>query len=45
MTRNDPQTLQTADTIQIDIKGVPSTTGGRFPDKWCNDNFSTTRGF
>lgn len=30
MTRNEPPTIQAADTIQIDIKGVPPTQAGNF---------------
>src|SRR6266481_5032667 len=38
MVRNDPATLQAADTIQIDVKGVPSTSAGDFRSI-VNDNF------
>src|SRR5664279_526402 len=30
MSRNDPATLQAADSIQIDVKGVPATRAGDF---------------
>src|ERR1700676_2773621 len=30
MSRNDPATIQAADTIEIDIKGVPPTEAGNF---------------
>src|SRR5258706_5181164 len=30
MTRNEPATIQAADTIQIDVKGVPATLAGDF---------------
>ena len=30
MSRNEPPTIQSADTIQIDVKGVPSTSAGDF---------------
>ena len=40
MTRNDPQTIDDADTIQIDIKGVPATKAGDFRTI-VNDNFSS----
>src|SRR5260370_10418280 len=30
MMRNDPPTIKAADTIQIDVTGVPSTRGGDF---------------
>src|SRR5579872_2690516 len=39
MTRNEPATIQAADTIQIDIKGVPATRAGDFRGV-VNDNFS-----
>jgi preprotein translocase subunit SecD len=39
MLRNDPPTIKAADTIQIDVKGVPSTKGGDFRAV-VNDNFS-----
>ena len=38
MMRNDPDSLQTADKIQIDIKGVPATQAGNFRQV-VNDNF------
>ena len=38
MLRNDPPTIKAADTIQIDVKGVPSTRGGDFR-ALVNDNF------
>jgi preprotein translocase subunit SecD len=38
MTRNDPSTLQTADTIEIAVKGIPSTRAGDFRTI-VNDNF------
>ncbi|MEQ1949688.1 MAG: protein translocase subunit SecD [Bryobacteraceae bacterium] len=37
--RNDPQTLQTADSIQIDVKGVPGTQSGNFR-QIITDNFA-----
>ena len=40
MARNDPQTIADADTIQIDVKGVPATKAGNFR-QIVNDNFST----
>jgi preprotein translocase subunit SecD len=39
MVRNDPPTIKAADTIQIDIKGVPATKAGDFRTV-VNDNFS-----
>jgi preprotein translocase subunit SecD len=39
MLRNDPQSIKAADTIQIDVKGVPSTKAGDFRGV-VNDNFS-----
>ena len=39
MSRNDPPTIQAADTIQIDVKGVPATSAGDFR-QLVNDNFS-----
>jgi preprotein translocase subunit SecD len=39
MLRNDPPNIKAADTIQIDVKGVPSTKGGDFRTV-VNDNFS-----
>ena len=39
MSRNEPPTIQSADTIQIDVKGVPSTSAGDFR-ALVNDNFS-----
>lgn len=41
MTRNDPQTLAEADSIQIDIKGIPSTQAGNFR-QIIQDNYSGT---
>jgi preprotein translocase subunit SecD len=38
MMRNDPPTIQAADTIQIDIKGVPPTQAGNFRSL-VNDRF------
>lgn len=38
MTRNDPQDLKSADSIQIDVKGVPATSAGDFR-ALVNDNF------
>ena len=38
MTRNEPATIQAADTIQIDVKGVPATQAGNFR-QLVNDNF------
>jgi protein-export membrane protein SecD len=38
MLRNDPQTIKAADTIQIDVKGVPATNAGDFR-ALVNDNF------
>ena len=38
MSRNEPATIQTADTIQIDIKGVPPTSAGNFRGV-VNDRF------
>jgi preprotein translocase subunit SecD len=38
MIRNEPATIQAADTIQIDIKGVPGTQAGNFR-QLVNDNF------
>ena len=40
MTRNDPQSIQAADKIQINIKGVPATQAGNFR-QIVNDNFGT----
>ena len=39
MSRNEPPTIQSADTIQIDMKGVPATSAGDFR-ALVNDNFS-----
>src|SRR5262245_23327485 len=39
MMRNDPKTIKDADTIQIDVKGVPATKGGDFREV-VNDSFS-----
>jgi preprotein translocase subunit SecD len=39
MLRNDPPNIKAADTIQIDVKGVPSTKGGDFRQV-VNDSFS-----
>jgi len=39
MSRNDPPTIQAADTIAIDIKGVPATSAGDFR-AIVNDNYS-----
>jgi preprotein translocase subunit SecD len=39
MSRNDPQTIQAADTIAIDVKGVPATSAGDFR-AIVNDNYS-----
>lgn len=39
MSRNEPPTIQSADTIQIDIKGVPPTSAGDFR-AIVNDNYS-----
>jgi preprotein translocase subunit SecD len=36
--RNDPQTIQEADQIQINVSGIPATKGGDFR-KLFNDNF------
>jgi preprotein translocase subunit SecD len=38
MMRNDPQTLQAADSIEIDVKGVPPTRAGDFRGL-VNDDF------
>ncbi len=38
MSRNDPSSIQAADTIQIDIKGVPATQAGNFRGA-VNDSF------
>ena len=38
MLRNDPPTIKAADTIQIDVKGVPATSAGDFR-ALVNDNF------
>ena len=38
MTRNDPPDLKSADSIQIDVKGVPATSAGDFR-ALVNDNF------
>jgi len=38
MSRNEPATIQAADTIQIDIKGVPPTSAGNFRGV-VNDRF------
>ena len=38
MLRNDPPTIKAADTIQIDVKGIPSTRAGDFR-ALVNDNF------
>ena len=43
MLRNDPPTIKAADTIQIDVKGVPSTKAGDFRTI-VNDNFSGRSG-
>jgi preprotein translocase subunit SecD len=39
MSRNEPPTIQSADTIQIDVKGVPATSAGDFRGL-VNDNYS-----
>ena len=39
MSRNEPPTIQSAGTIQIDIKGVPATAAGDFRTI-VNDNYS-----
>src|SRR5579862_5047472 len=39
MSRNDPPTIKAADTIAIDIKGVPATSAGDFR-AIVNDNYS-----
>src|SRR5581483_6957146 len=39
ITRNDPMTLQDADKIEIDVKGIPSGQSGRFRGI-VNDQFS-----
>jgi preprotein translocase subunit SecD len=39
MYRNDPNTLASANTIQVDIKGVPATVAAEFR-KVVNDNYS-----
>ena len=41
MSRNDPQNLKEADSVQVNIKGVPSTKAGDFRTIY-NDNFSTS---
>jgi preprotein translocase subunit SecD len=41
MDRNDPQSIQDADTIQINIRGVAATKAGDFR-RLINDNFGTT---
>jgi preprotein translocase subunit SecD len=41
MTRNDPQSLKEADTIQLNIKGIPATKAGDFRTIF-SDNFSTS---
>src|SRR5438477_10503059 len=38
MLRNEPPTIKAADTIQIDVKGVPATRAGDFRTL-VNDNF------
>ncbi len=38
--RNDPQAIQEADNIQINVRGVPSTKAGDFR-RAVNDNFGT----
>jgi preprotein translocase subunit SecD len=38
MLRNDPASIQAADSIQIDVKGVPGTQSGNFR-QLVNDNF------
>ena len=38
MGRNDPDSIKTADSIQIDIKGIPAIKGGDFRTA-INDNF------
>ncbi len=40
MTHNDPSSIQTADTIQIDVKGVPATKAANFRSL-VNDNFGS----
>lgn len=40
MTRNDPQSLQDANSIQIDIKGIPPTKAANFRTI-VNDNFGS----
>src|SRR5487761_629010 len=40
MARNDPQTIQQADTIQVDIKGIPPPKAGNFRSI-VNDNFGS----
>src|ERR1700730_391304 len=41
MVRNDPQTLQDAGTIHIDVRGVPSTKAGNFRSV-VNDNYGAS---
>ena|SRR5579862_74968 len=41
MNRSDPQNLKEADSIQVNIKGVPPTKAGDFRTIY-NDNFSTS---
>jgi len=38
MQRNDPPTIQSADSIQIDVKGIPATSAGNFRQT-VNDTF------
>jgi preprotein translocase subunit SecD len=38
MLRNDPQSIQAADSIQIDVKGIPATQAGDFRSL-VNENF------
>ncbi len=40
MTRNDPQTLETRITIQINVRGIPATKAGDFRTIF-NDNFNS----
>jgi len=40
MNRNDPPTIKDADSIEIDVKGVPPTKAGNFRSL-VNDNFGT----
>src|SRR5579871_594941 len=41
MNRSDPQNLKEADSIQVNVKGVPATKAGDFRTIY-NDNFSTS---